>query len=82
LRLIIYEAIIMAKKAKESRPSKARKPGSTFTKKVTRGKNRGDTVTFKTAAGGKPFPTKVVKDAGKKNTSNVAKRKKAAKKKK
>jgi hypothetical protein len=43
-------------KAKESRPSKARKPGSTFTKKVTRGKNKGDTVAFKTAAGGSLSP--------------------------
>jgi hypothetical protein len=67
-------------KAKESRPSTARKPGTRFIKKVTRGKNKGDTVAFKTAAGGKPFPTRIVKDAGKKNTSNVAKRKKAAKK--
>ena len=51
------------------------KPGSTFTKKVI-GKNKGDTVKFKVARGGKPYPTKIVKDVGKKNKSNVAKRKK------
>ncbi len=48
--------------------------GSGFTKKVTRGPNKGDTVRFKVAKGGKPYPTKIVKDVGKRNTSNVAKR--------
>ena len=52
------------------------KPGRTFTKKVTKGDNKGDTVKFKVAKGGKPYPTKIVKDVGSKNTSNVARRKK------
>lgn len=55
----------MAKK-----PTKSKKPGSTFTKKVTRGPNKGDTVAFKTARGGKPFPTRVVKNVGKPSTLN------------
>lgn len=45
-----------------------KKPGSTFTKKVTQGPNKGDTVSFKIARGGKPFPTRVIKDVGKKST--------------
>lgn len=55
----------MAKK-----PAKSKKPGSRFTKKVTRGPNKGDTVSFKVAKGGKPFPTRVVKDRGKPSTLN------------
>ena len=50
--------------------------GKTFTKKVTKGPNKGDTVSFRVAKGGKPYPTRIVKDVGAKNTSNVAKRKK------
>ena len=61
----------MAKKATpKSNPTK---PGTTFTKKVTKGPNKGDTVSFKVAPGGKPYPTAVQKDVGKKNTSNIAK---------
>jgi len=57
------------------------KPGSTVTKKVTRGKNKGDTVQFKANAPGtkhpgKLVPRKVIKDVGKKNTSGVPKKKK------
>lgn len=48
--------------------NKKLKPGSTFTKKITRGPNKGDTVKFKVAKGGKPFPTRVLKDRGKKST--------------
>jgi hypothetical protein len=44
------------------------KPGSTFTKVITRGPNKGDTIQFKVAAGGKPFPVRVIKDTGKKST--------------
>lgn len=44
------------------------KPGSTFTKIITRGPNKGDRVQFKVAAGGKPFPVRVLKDTGKKST--------------
>lgn len=46
----------------------AKKAGSTFTKKITRGPNKGDTTTFKVAKGGKPFPTRVKKDVGSKST--------------
>jgi hypothetical protein len=46
-----------------------KKPGSTFTKKIVRGPNKGDTVAFKVARGGKPFPTRVVKDV--KNSSTL-----------
>jgi len=51
-----------------------KKPGSTFTKKLTQGPNKGDTVTFRVARGGKPYPVRVVKDIGSKNKSRVAKR--------
>jgi len=44
------------------------KPGSTFTKKVTRGPNKGDTTRFKVAPGGKPYPIAVLKDVGKPST--------------
>ena len=47
---------------------KLMKPGKTFTKKITRGPNKGDTVAFKVASGGKPFPTRVVRDTGSKST--------------
>ena len=55
--------------AKKANPTKA---GTKFTKKVTRGVNKGDTVKFKVAKGGKPFPQKVVKDVPPKNKSKVA----------
>lgn len=45
-----------------------KKPGTTFTKNITRGPNKGDNVTFKVAPGGKPFPTQVNKDVGKPST--------------
>ncbi len=50
------------------------KPGSTTTRKVTRGPNKGDTVKFVankagTAHPGKQVPRRVVKDVGKKNTA-------------
>lgn len=48
--------------------SKNRKAGSTFTKTITRGKNKGDKVSFKIAKGGKPFPTRVIKDKGNDST--------------
>lgn len=40
------------------------KPGRSTTRKITRGPNKGDTVQFKFARGGKPFPTRVVRDVG------------------
>ena len=40
------------------------KPGSTFTKTITRGPNKGDRVQFRVAAGGKPFPIRVLRDKG------------------
>lgn len=38
--------------------------GSTFTKIITRGPNKGDKVKFKVAPSGKPYPVQVLKDAG------------------
>ena len=38
--------------------------GRVFTKKITRGPNKGDTVTFKVAPSMKPYPIRVVKDSG------------------
>lgn len=51
------------------------KPGSTSTRKVTRGENKGDTVKFKAnSAGtqnpGKQVPREVVKDVGSRNTAS------------
>lgn len=43
---------------------KARKVGSTFTKTVSRGVNKGDKVAFKVAPSGKPYPTRVLRDKG------------------
>ncbi len=44
------------------------KPGSRFTKKITRGKNKGDTVSFKVGPSGKPYPSRVIKDVGNNST--------------
>lgn len=65
--------------------SKAR-PGSTVTRKSTRGKNKGDTVRFvanssKARLPGKLNPKAVVTDRGAKNTSTVKTVKKKHKKK-
>ena len=49
-------------------PRKMMKPGSTFTKTVTRGPNKGDRVRFKVGPSGKPYPTRVVKDTGSAST--------------
>ena len=43
---------------------KARKVGSTFTKTISRGPNKGDRVKFKVAPSGKPFPQRVLSDKG------------------
>lgn len=41
----------------------------TFTKKIERGPNKGDNVTFKVAPiSGKPYPVRVNKDVGKPST--------------
>ena len=47
---------------------KLRKVGSTFTKTITRGANKGDKVKFKVAPSGKPFPSRVLKDKGNNST--------------
>jgi hypothetical protein len=57
------------------------KPGSTVTRKVTKGPNKGDTVQFVankagTQNPGKLVPKRVVKNVGKKNTTTLAKGKK------
>ena len=39
------------------------RPGPT--KKITRGPNKGDTVRFKIAKAGNPYPVAVIKDVGK-----------------
>ncbi len=44
------------------------KPGSTVTRKVRRGTNKGDTVTFGFGPSGKPFPKRVVRDVGPRST--------------
>lgn len=63
------------------------KPGSTVTKTVTKGPNKGDKVQFKANSAsanlpGKLVPRRVIRDVGAKNTSTVPKKsaKKAAKK--
>jgi len=60
------------------------KPGSTVTRKVSKGKNKGDTVQFKANRAsaqrpGKLVPKRVVRDVGKKNTSTLLKGKKKKK---
>ena len=40
----------------------------TFTKTITKGKNKGDLVKFKVAPGGKPYPVRVIRDRGKRST--------------
>lgn len=45
-----------------------RKTGSTFTKTITQGPNKGDKVKFKVSPSGKPFPTRVITDKGKNST--------------
>lgn len=58
----------MAKRSKSVIKSKPKKVGSTFTKTITRGPNKGDKVTFRVAPGGKPYPIRVLKDKGKNST--------------
>lgn len=63
----------MAKKAKGRA-----KPGSTVTRKVTKGPNKGDKVQFKAnSAGtkhpGKLVPRRVIKDSGTKNRTSLIK---------
>jgi len=40
----------------------------TFVKTITRGPNKGDRVQFKVGPSGKPYPSRVLKDTGKKST--------------
>ena len=54
--------------AKHGRRSSSGKPGTRTTRKVTRGPNKGDTVSFKFGPSGKPYPTRVVKDVGRRST--------------
>ena len=58
-----------------------RKRNPTTTKTLTRGPNKGDRVKFATArhGAGKKYPLKIVKDTGKRNTSKIARRQRAAK---
>jgi len=44
------------------------RPGQVFTKRIRLGPNKGDSVTFKVASGGKPFPIRVVQDVGRRST--------------
>lgn len=77
----------MAKKKVAKKKVGHAKPGSTSTRKVTRGPNKGDDVQFKAnSAGtqhpGKQVPRRVIKDVGSKNTAtSLPKGKKKAKKK-
>ena len=54
-------------KAKTS-SGKRRKSGSTFTRIIKQGPNKGDRVQFKVAPGGKPFPQRVLSDTGSPST--------------
>lgn len=54
-------------KAKTS-TGKLRKVGSTFTKTISRGANKGDRVQFKVAPSGKPYPQRVLNDKGSNST--------------
>ena len=45
-----------------------RKPGTTFTKTISRGPNKGDRVKFKVGPSGKPYPQRVLKDKGNNST--------------
>jgi len=71
------------KKASKKGPIRV-KPGSSVTKTVTKGPNKGDKVRFKANSAsaqipGKLNPKRVTKDVGKKNTSGVVKGKKPIK---
>lgn len=78
----------MANKKKAGKKGPIRvKPGSSVTKTVTKGPNKGDKVRFKANSAsaeipGKLNPKRVIKDTGKKNTSGVIKGKKPIKSKK
>jgi len=50
----------MAKHKKSS--GGTRKTRAPFTKKIERGPNKGDTVSFKVGPSGKPYPVRVLKD--------------------
>jgi len=52
----------------KTQAGKRRKVGSTFTKTITRGPNKGDRVVFQVAPSGKPFPIRVLNDKGKDST--------------
>ena len=52
----------------KTKSGKRRKTGSTFTKTIQRGPNKGDKVQFKVAPSGKPYPVRVLKDKGKNST--------------
>jgi len=44
------------------------KPGTTFTKRITRGPNKGDRVRFRVGPSGKPYPIRVLSDVGARST--------------
>lgn len=54
--------------AAKTAEGKKRKVGSSFTKTIERGPNKGDKVKFKVAPSGKPFPTRILNDKGNNST--------------
>lgn len=48
--------------------SRKGKTGSTFTKTIEQGPNKGDRVAFKVAPSGKQYPTRVLNDKGSNST--------------
>lgn len=57
--------IVVFKEEDMGRPTVKRK---TFTKIITKGKNKGDKVVFKVGPSGKPYPTRVLNDKGNNST--------------
>ena len=58
----------MAKTTAKQIIMRRNKPGSTFTKTIERGPNKGDRVQFRVAKGGKPFAIRVLHDKGNNST--------------
>jgi hypothetical protein len=63
-----FDSQVRSKIKRERTKSDPKNPGATFTKTIERGPNKGDTVQFKVAPGGKPFPQRVLADRGKPST--------------
>lgn len=62
----VMDIVAYNKRRKEM--AKSRKVGSTFTKIIVKGKNKGDRVRFRVAPSGKPYPIKVLNDKGNNST--------------